>query len=184
MRRRPSRSRSRSTANRRPRSAPVVQGRGGAGRRCVVAVAPLPRPCCSRSRSRSWLAPAASSIARLVRRSPRLGQHGHADRGRHWRGFIMSALATLVPDCSSAAGSHLMRTMRRSSSSSRSCSSVTRLEARATRQTGAALRALIALRPAQARVERNGAELESRSMPCGSATRSWSAPASASRSMA
>ena len=74
--------------------------------------------------------------------------------------FIMSALATLVPDVF----------IRRGVTPDAYYEAVVfiialvlvgnALEARATRQTAAALRALIALRPAQARVERDGAELE------------------------
>jgi len=74
--------------------------------------------------------------------------------------FIMSALATLVPDLF----------IRRGVTPDAYYEAVVfiialvlvgnALEARATRQTAAALRALIALRPAQARVERDGVELE------------------------
>jgi Cu+-exporting ATPase len=74
--------------------------------------------------------------------------------------FIMSALATLVPDLF----------IRRGVAPGAYYEAVVfiialvlagnALEARATRQTAAALRALIALRPAQARVERDGTELE------------------------
>ena len=74
--------------------------------------------------------------------------------------FVMSALATLVPDLF----------IRRGVTPDAYYEAVVfiialvlvgnALEARATRQTAAALRALIALRPAQARVARDGAELE------------------------
>lgn len=74
--------------------------------------------------------------------------------------FIMSALATVVPDLF----------IRRGVAPDAYYEAVVfiialvlignALEARATRQTAAALRALIALRPAQARVERDGTEQE------------------------
>jgi Cu+-exporting ATPase len=54
------------------------------------------------------------------------------------------------------------------------------LEARAKRQTAAAIRALQVLRPESARVRRDGRMWTSPSIKCAWATSSWSAPASAS----